>query len=177
MARAPYFGHSGGILIGSKKDVCDFVAFDNGIFWASTVVCHKALNIMWEVIVVYGPTDHSLSSLFLDELSAKIEACNLPINMGGDFNLLRSPSEKSNDNFSWPLANAFNNFISSCAIREIPRVGARFTWSNHQAIPIRSVLDRVFICSRWDSLFPRASLFVKSIMGSDHTPLLLVVGM
>ena len=33
-------GHSGGILLGTKKDVFDFVAFDHGIFWASTVVSH-----------------------------------------------------------------------------------------------------------------------------------------
>ena len=112
----PALGHLGGILIGSKRDVFDFVAFDHGIFWASTVVCHKALNLLWEFIVVYGPADHSLSSLFLDELSEKIEACNLPMVIGGDFNLLRSPSNKNNNNFSWPLANAFNDFISSNAI-------------------------------------------------------------
>ena len=51
--------------------------------------------------------------------------------------------------------------------------GARYTWSNHQSIPIRSVLDRVFLCPRWDSLFPRASLYAKCIIGSDHTPLIL----
>ena len=33
-------GHSGGILLGTKKDVFDFVTFDHGIFWASTVVSH-----------------------------------------------------------------------------------------------------------------------------------------
>ena len=31
-------GHSGGFLLGSKKDTFNFVAFDHGIFWASTVV-------------------------------------------------------------------------------------------------------------------------------------------
>ena len=117
--------------------------------------------------------DHSLSPLFLNELSVKIESCNLPMVIGGDFNLLRCPSDKSNNIFSWPLANAFNDFISVNAIRELPRGGARYTWSNHQANPIRSVLDRVFICPRWDSMFPRASLTAKCIVGSDHTPLIL----
>uniref|UniRef100_A0A453H653 Endonuclease/exonuclease/phosphatase domain-containing protein n=1 Tax=Aegilops tauschii subsp. strangulata TaxID=200361 RepID=A0A453H653_AEGTS len=77
---------------------------------------------------------------------------------GGDFNLLRSPADKNNPNFSWPLANAFYDFISNCALRELPRVGARFTWSNHQSSPVRSVLDRVFVSDQWDSLFPRALL-------------------
>ena len=70
----PSSGHSRGILIGSKRDVFDFVAFDHGIFWESIVVYHKSLNTLWEFMVVYGPADHSLTSLFLDELSAKIEA-------------------------------------------------------------------------------------------------------
>ena len=58
-------------------------------------------------------------------------------------------------------------------IREIPRVGARYTWTNRQTSPIRSVLDRVFLCSRWDSLFPRAILRALAIVGSDHSPLIL----
>ena len=94
----------------------------------------------------------------MDELSIKIESCQLPLLIGGDFNLLRLPSDKSSSNFSWPLADAFNAFIRDTAIREIPRVGARYTWSNHQPPPIRSVLDRVFVCPRWDPLFPHASL-------------------
>lgn len=169
-------GHSGGILIGAKLDIFDFVAFDHGIFWASMVVLHKSLNVLWEIMVVYGPADHSLSAMFLDELSSKIDSCNLPLLIGGDFNLLRSPIEKNNDNFSWPLADAFNDFISDCAICEIPRTGARFTWSNHQANPVRSVLDRVFVSSTWDVLFPRASLSALPSIGSDHSPLILDLG-
>ena len=34
----PASGHSGGILIGTKRELFDFVTFDHGIFWASTVV-------------------------------------------------------------------------------------------------------------------------------------------
>ena len=76
---------------------------------------------------MYGPADHSLSSIFLDELSNKLESCTIPIVLGGDFNLLHSPADKNNLNFSWPLTSAFNDFISNCVIRELPRVGAQFT--------------------------------------------------
>lgn len=77
--------------------------------------------------MVYGPADHSLSPLFLDEILNKIESCSLPMLIGGDFNLLRSPSDKSSSHFSWPLADSFNGFIRDCALRELPRVGARFS--------------------------------------------------
>lgn len=120
----PASGHSGGILIGAKLDLFDFVAFDHGIFWASMVVFHKSRNILWEIMVVYGPADHSLSPLFLDELTAKIDSCNLPLLIGGDFNLLRFPGDKNNSNFSWSLADAFNDFIAENALREIPRTGS-----------------------------------------------------
>ena len=146
----PSSGHSGGILLGSKRDVFDFVTFDHGIFWASSVLFHRQLNSLWEFMVVYGPVDHSLSPIFLDEISNKVEACTLPLVIGGDFNLLRSPADKNNNIFSWTLADAFNEFISSCALREIPRVGSRFTCTNHQISHIRSVLDRVLVCSNWD---------------------------
>lgn len=123
----PSFGHSGGILVGSKREVFDFVAFDHGIFWASIVLYHHQLNVLSESMVVYDPADHSLSPLFLHEISNKVESCTLPLLVGGDFNLLRYPSDKNSNNFSWLLADAFNDFISTCTLCEIPRVGSRFT--------------------------------------------------
>lgn len=126
--------------------------------------------------MVYGHADHSLSTLFLDELSSKIDSCTLSLLIGGDLNLLRSPSDKNNDNFSWQLAGSLNDFIAECALRDIPRVGAHFTWSNHQANPIRSVLDRVFINVAWDASFPYASLVAQSHVRSDHSPLMLDTG-
>ena len=96
----PSSGHSGGILLGSKCDVFDFVTFDHGIFWASSVLFHRQLNSLWEFMVVYGPADHSLSPIFLDEISNKVEACTLPLVIEGDFNLLRSPADKNTNNFS-----------------------------------------------------------------------------
>ena len=109
-------GNWGGILLGTKKDMFDFVAFGHGIFWASTIMSHRTLNSLLEIIVVYGPADHSLSYIFLDELRNKIDVCQLPLLIGGDFNLMRYPSDKSSSNFSWLLADASNAFIRDTAI-------------------------------------------------------------
>jgi hypothetical protein len=142
----PSFGHSGGILVGAKLDVFDIIAFDVGLFFASLVVCPRQLNCLWEIIVVYGLADHSFSQPFLDKLSSKIASVNLPLIVGGDFNLLLHPSDKNNNNFSWLQVEAFNDFIHNFALRELPRSGARFTWSNHQLNPVHCVLDMVFLC-------------------------------
>uniref|UniRef100_A0A453ID17 Endonuclease/exonuclease/phosphatase domain-containing protein n=1 Tax=Aegilops tauschii subsp. strangulata TaxID=200361 RepID=A0A453ID17_AEGTS len=74
--------------------------------------------------------DHSLALVFLNELFSKLANSNIPVLVGGDFNLHRDPADKNNSNFNWHLAHYFNDCISSAALREIPRVGARFTWSN-----------------------------------------------
>ncbi|KAE8785922.1 hypothetical protein D1007_40315 [Hordeum vulgare] len=70
----------------------------------------------------------------------------------------------------------FNDCIANMALREIVRVGARFTWSNKQADPIRSVLDRVFVSPQWEVMFPICGLKAVTQIGSDHTPLIISSG-
>lgn len=36
---------------------------------------------------------------------------------------------------------------------------------------MHSILDHVFVCNAWDSIFPRASQVAHAHTGSDHTPL------
>ena len=70
----------------------------------------------------------------------------------------------------------FNAHIANWALREIPRTGARYTWTNHQLDPVRSVLDRVFVSNSFEGLFPLCSLVAETSLGSDHTPLVLDTG-
>ena len=58
-------------------------------------------------------------------------------------------------------------------LHELDLVGARFTWTNRQVEPTRSVLDRVFASPEWDIHCPLASLRAITRIGSDHVPLLL----
>ena len=51
--------------------------------------------------------------------------------------------------------------------------GARYTWTNRQASPTQSVLDRVLVSPDWDLRFSLASLHAITRIGSDHVPLLL----
>ncbi|KAE8787175.1 hypothetical protein D1007_38952 [Hordeum vulgare] len=62
------------------------------------------------------------------------------------------------------------------ALREIARVGARFTWWNKQEDPIQSVLDRVFVLPKWEVMFLLCGLRAITQIGSDHTPLLFSSG-
>src|SRR3954465_14304384 len=104
------------------------------------------------------------------------QGANIPIVLGGDFNLIRSGADKNNRNIDWPRVTLFNNTIASCALREIARTGARFTWTNKKPSAGGSVLDRVFVSSDWEVLFPMCTLVAETRIGSDHAPLILASG-
>jgi hypothetical protein len=65
---APASGHSGGILLGVKD-------MDHREFFVSMALTHRHSNLSWEVIIVYGPVDHSRSPAFLAELKSKVGRC------------------------------------------------------------------------------------------------------
>jgi hypothetical protein len=128
------------------------------------------------IIGIYGPADHGRSRAFLEEVSTKVARTNTPLLMGGDFNLIRAACDKNNDHLNWRLMDLFNEHIAAWALREIPRSGARFTWTNRQINPVRSVLDRVFISPALEGFFPLCSLTAETSLGSDHTPLIFDSG-
>ena len=70
----------------------------------------------------------------------------------------------------------FNDAIAAASLREAARTGARFTWTNKQLRPVRSVLDRVFFTPEWEALFPMCSLVAETRIGSDHIPLIFSSG-
>ncbi|XBI54654.1 hypothetical protein VPH35_036628 [Triticum aestivum] len=77
-------GHSGGILLGVKDATFEVGSMDRGQFFVSMELFKWALNFKWEVIIVYGPTDHSRPTSFHEELHRKVSAASLPVVVGGD---------------------------------------------------------------------------------------------
>jgi exonuclease III len=82
------------------------------------------------VQVVYGPANHDKSGEFLEELKNKCRNSEVPMVLGGDFNLIRGRADKSNSNINWNLVNLFNNFIADLQLQKLRRGGRRFTWTN-----------------------------------------------
>ncbi|XP_071685197.1 uncharacterized protein [Lolium perenne] len=169
----PATGQSGGMLLGFRDACFEVGTWRKGRFFISANLFHRSQRVKWTCILVYGPADHSRTREFLEELSAEVGNCRFPLIVGGDFNLIRGPRDKSNANINWPRVRQFNDTIASLSLRELNRTGARFTWTNKQLSPIRSVLDRVFVSPSWETLFPLCSLTAVTRVGSDHCPLLL----
>jgi hypothetical protein len=65
----------------------------------------------------------------------------------------------------------FNCFINDTSLIEIIRGGSRFTWTNKQNNPIRSVLDGVFVSKEWEQKIPKVKMQTLTRVGSDHCPL------
>ncbi|XP_020191088.1 uncharacterized protein [Aegilops tauschii subsp. strangulata] len=134
----PYSGiaiHSGGILLGVKDATFEVVSMDRGQFFVSMELYERALNFKWEVIIVYGPANHSRSASFLEELHRKVSAATLLVVVGGDFNLVRFAEDKSNAHVNFARMQMFNDCIADLGLRKIDRIGASFTWTNRQASP------------------------------------------
>ncbi|KAK1694372.1 hypothetical protein QYE76_011069 [Lolium multiflorum] len=172
----PADGHSGGLLLGFRDESFEVGSWKKGAFFLSAMVFQRKTRLKWCFFLVYGPADHRRTDEFLVELEQEVLAAPFPVVVGGDFNLIRTAGDKSNDNICWPRVRRFNEAIATMALRELCRVGARFTWTNRQLNPIRCALDRVLISPAWEAAFPLCSLTAVTRIGSDHSPLLLDSG-
>jgi hypothetical protein len=97
----------------------------------------------------------------------------LPILIGGDFNILRSPDEKNNDNYDDRWSFLFNAIIDGLCLQELQMSGWKFTWANNLVNPTYEKLDRVLMSTEWEHKFPLSSVVALNRDISDHTPLLL----
>jgi hypothetical protein len=169
-------GRSGGILLGVNLDVMDVGSIDDGEFFVKFSVRDKVRDFKWVLVAVYGAAQPEFKESFLTEL---VHSCNherLPLFIGGDFNIIRNSSEKSNDRFEerWPFL--FNAVIDSLDLREIDLSGRKFTWANSRRVPTYEKLDRVLVSTEWEQFFPLATVEALTRNISDHTPLLLSTG-
>lgn len=112
---------------------------------------------------------------FLKEILDKVSSQSIPVMVGGDFNLIRHAEEKSNGHVNRRWMEKFNKFIADAELRELHRVGCKFTWTNKQVNPICEVLDRVLVSPNWDSLFPYAVVKTLTRVGSDHNPIMVLL--
>jgi exonuclease III len=91
----PSQGRSGGILCRVKKENFDIVKVIEHDFAIEAEVLGKKLNINLRLITIYGPAHEEKREQFLRELSNMCAKNDLPVIVGGDFNILRYSSEKT----------------------------------------------------------------------------------
>jgi hypothetical protein len=85
----PCNGHSGGLLIGVDKEVATVLCEEQGEFFHSVNLSMIEDDFTWMLVNVYGPAHDDRKLDFLEEIQDKILATEIPIMLGGDFNLVR----------------------------------------------------------------------------------------
>jgi exonuclease III len=129
--------------------------------------------LLW-ISNIYGPNlDEERPSFFLElkELADQIQG---PWLLVGDFNFIRNPHERSTLHMSQNEL-LFNETIWDLSLQELSLQDQNFTWSNMQASPTLSKLDRVLINVPWDSLLPNSTVSSLPHTTSDHFPLLIKI--
>ena len=166
-------GRSGGMILGVNLLTFDIGQIEEGDFLIRFKLRHKEDDFKFNLISVYGPTQANLKSHFLSELVRVCSKETLPLIIGGDFNIIRRPDEKNNDNYNdrWPFM--FNAVIDSLNLREIEMTGRKFTWANHLQNQTFEKLDRVLVCTDLEAKYPHTTVYALTREISDHTPLLL----
>jgi endonuclease/exonuclease/phosphatase family metal-dependent hydrolase len=132
-------------------------------------------DITWRFISVYGFAYEERKLEFINVLHNMYASWSGP-RVGGDFNLTRESYEKNTGNINQRCADLFNDWINKFALMEMKNPSRKFTWGNNQDNLIMALLDRVFISTCWDNLFPASSVKVKPRVGSDHAPLVVDTG-
>lgn len=92
---------------------------------------------------------------------------------GGDFNVARRISEKSNGGRFTRSMKVFNMLIEDLDLVDIPMKNSLFTWSDFRAHSTSTRIDRFLLSKGWLEGFKQVELLRLSRTTSDHFPILL----
>lgn len=166
----------GGIIVAWKGDLFQGTLVHVGQWSVTVNLDWRQGGRSWAVTSVYGPQRDDEKLLFSEELSVIKNCCLGEWMIAGDFNLITAAEDKNNTRINRRLMNAFRSKVNDLELKEMYLFGRRYTWSSEQAIPTLVKLDKLFISTQWEDLFPEAHLQALSSSGSDHCPLLLTWG-
>uniref|UniRef100_A0A2N9GXK7 Reverse transcriptase domain-containing protein n=1 Tax=Fagus sylvatica TaxID=28930 RepID=A0A2N9GXK7_FAGSY len=130
----------------------------------------------WAFSGVYGPNINRERDIMWEELAGVASWWGVPWVVGGDFNVVRFPSERLGMTHFTPAMYGFSDFISSCGLRDTHLEGGLFTWSNNRENAAMSRIDRFLFSEEWDGLFPKIQQKRLPRILSDHFPILLECG-
>ena len=166
-------GASGGILLMWDRRVVEKVEEAVGHFSVSCKFKNVGDQFEWAFTGVYGPNLNKRCRLMWEELTGLISWWDLSWCVGGDFNIIRFPSEwLGAASFSWALYG-FSNFIALHGLMDIPMVGGLYTWSNSSSA---FRLDWFIFSPLLADHFTQFSQSRMSRVLSDHFPILLEGG-
>uniref|UniRef100_A0A2N9G6G4 Endonuclease/exonuclease/phosphatase domain-containing protein n=1 Tax=Fagus sylvatica TaxID=28930 RepID=A0A2N9G6G4_FAGSY len=169
-------GASRGILLMWDSRVVEKLEGAVGYFSVSCKFKNVEDQHVWMFTGVYGPNNVRDRRLMWDELTGIRSWWDVPWCFGGDFNVVRFPSEKvGSSNFS-PSMYDFSDFIASNGLIDIPLTGGDFTWSNNREVSSLSQIDRFLYSADWVGDYINILQKRLDRLNSDHFPVALECG-
>jgi hypothetical protein len=172
----PARGTAGGILVGANSDFFLVTVGQILNYSVSVMLLDKKTGFSWKLVVVYGSPYEDGKQAFIEELHDVMASWEGPTLIGGDFNLVRFASDKSNGIINHRWADAFNDWVDQWVLIELNPPNKAFTWTNNQENLIIAKIDRIFVTTEWESAFPLVRVKALERPPSDHNPLLINSG-
>ena len=169
-------GASGGILLMWDRRVVEKIDEAVGLFSVSCKFRSIADQHEWAFSGVYGPHSDGERRVMWDELAGIASWWGTPWCVGGDFNVIRFPTERLGADQFTPAMNEFSEFIFSLGLVDIPLEGGKFTWSNNRETPAMSRIDRFLYSADWEDRYPTVVQKRLPKLLSDHCPIMLESG-
>lgn len=115
------------------------------VFSAPALVEDLSTKAKWLITSVYGPNDSQREKQFWKELDEVRGRWDGAWCIGGDWNIVRFPSERRGTSRMTGEMSSFSDWINSQYLADLPMKGNSFTWSNNQNTPKASRLDRFLV--------------------------------
>jgi hypothetical protein len=163
-------GASGGILLMWNKKVVSSLETEVGDYVTGCRFKNVVDGFEWAFVGVYGPNGNSDRHWLWDELAGLLSSWVLPWCIGGDFNVIRFPSERSGGRCISSAMGEFSDFIFERGLMDLPLTGGVCTWSNSQSL---SRIDRFLVSLGWEERYPGVLRKRLLCLYSDHFPIIL----
>jgi exonuclease III len=127
----------------------------------------------WSILNVYGAPHDEGKDKFPPELATFCSRIRVPYIVGGDFNIVRFPSDKNRNFHPNGYTDTLNAVIHVNELRELDISRGKFTWSNNQVNSTLEKLDMLLMSRNWELIFPATHVYKVPRGCSDHNPLFL----
>ncbi|KAL4606932.1 hypothetical protein ACB092_09G139200 [Castanea dentata] len=166
-------GASGGILLMWERRVVEKLEEAVGPFSISCRFKNVSDQFEWAFTGIYGSNSNRKCQFMWEEFANLNSWWNLPWCLGGDFNVIRFPSESLGaKRLTWCM-NDFSDFISLHGLMDNPLEGGLYTWSN-STFAFR--IDQFLFSLVLAEYFAHFSQKRLPRVLSDHFPILLESG-
>lgn len=146
-------GAAGGILVMWYTRFLSKLDSMFGSSLVSVVLKMNDIDNYWLFSGVYGSCSDGDRRLLWEDLLAVKDRWDGPWCIGGDFNVVRFPHERSSSRVYSQAMVEFNDFINTAELVDLPLTGGDFTWFRGGDGNQHSRIDSFLVSADWEDHF------------------------